>query len=61
MTLSDHKGKQIIRDSIQKCFLQDFQTMLIREIHVIKVGKYRNKSQTGSSLSLLSNLDTLTL
>jgi hypothetical protein len=29
MTLSDHKGKQIISDTIQKLFLQDFQTMFI--------------------------------
>jgi hypothetical protein len=25
MALSDHKGKQIIRDNIQMCFLQDFR------------------------------------
>jgi hypothetical protein len=24
MTLSDYKGKQIVRDTIQKCLLQDF-------------------------------------
>jgi hypothetical protein len=29
MTLSDHKGKQIISDTIQKPFLQDFRTMFI--------------------------------
>jgi hypothetical protein len=29
MTLSGHKGKQLIRDAIQKCFLQDFRTMFI--------------------------------
>jgi hypothetical protein len=29
MTLSDHKGKQIIKDTIQECFLQDFRTILI--------------------------------
>jgi hypothetical protein len=29
MTLSDHQGKQIIRDFIQKCFLWDFRTMFI--------------------------------
>jgi hypothetical protein len=29
MTLSDHKGKQIIRNTIQKRFQQDFRTMFI--------------------------------
>jgi hypothetical protein len=29
MTLSDHKGKQIIGDGIQMCFLRDFRTMTI--------------------------------
>jgi hypothetical protein len=29
MTLSDHKGKQIISDTIQKPFLQAFLTMFI--------------------------------
>jgi hypothetical protein len=33
MTLSDYKGKQIIRDSIEKCFLQDFRTMFISTVH----------------------------
>jgi hypothetical protein len=30
MTLSDHKGKQIMGDAIQNCFLQDFQTMFMK-------------------------------
>jgi hypothetical protein len=29
MTLSDPKVKQIIRNAIQKCFLQDFRTLFI--------------------------------
>jgi hypothetical protein len=29
MTLSDHKRKQVVGDTIQKCFLPDFQTMFI--------------------------------
>jgi hypothetical protein len=29
MTLSDHKGKQLISDTIQKCFLSDFLTIFI--------------------------------
>jgi hypothetical protein len=29
MTLSYHKGKQIITDTIQKCLLQDLRTMFI--------------------------------
>jgi hypothetical protein len=32
MTLSDHEGKQIIRDNIQKCFLQDIRTMFIYNV-----------------------------
>jgi hypothetical protein len=30
MTVSDDKGKQIIRDTNQKCFLQDFRKMFIQ-------------------------------
>jgi hypothetical protein len=29
MILPDHKGKQIIRDPIQKCFMRDIRTMFI--------------------------------
>jgi choline kinase len=29
ITLSDHKGKQMIRETIQKCSLQDFRTIFI--------------------------------
>jgi hypothetical protein len=31
MTLSDQKGKQIIRDNIQKCFLRYFRTISIAQ------------------------------
>jgi hypothetical protein len=36
MTLSDLKGKQIIKDTLQKCFLQGFQTMTILQNAKIK-------------------------
>jgi hypothetical protein len=29
MTLSDHKGRQLIRDTIHKCFLEIFLTVFI--------------------------------
>jgi hypothetical protein len=32
MTLFDHKGKQIVRDAMQNCFLQDFRTMVVSQI-----------------------------
>jgi hypothetical protein len=35
MTLFDRKGKLIIRDTIQKCFLRDFRTMLIWKVLVV--------------------------
>jgi hypothetical protein len=37
MTLSDHKEKQIIRDTVQKCFLRDFLTMFFEDEQKVKV------------------------
>jgi hypothetical protein len=34
MTLSHHKGKQIIKDTIQKRFVRDFLTMLICSVSI---------------------------
>jgi hypothetical protein len=41
MTLSNHKGRQIIRDTIRKCFLQDFLTITTKKLKAYKISLYK--------------------